>query len=182
MPSVLIIMEVTHVNVKMVLVVLVEVQMVATIWMSVRLFIIHVLYMLHVSMIMVYMNVNAFLDTLVMDSNAMILTSVSLGFIIVPSIVIVSITKAVTYVNAMLDIRKQLMLLASAKKDRVLVAVLIWMNAQPELILVLIFIFAIILLAVIRVTVRMDILVMVINATMLMSVEVILKGTLLTAI
>ena len=82
-------MAVTHVNVKMVLVEVVEVQMVASIWMNVRLFIIRVRDMLFVSMIMVYMNVNVSMDTLVMAWIAMILTSVSVGFIVVPYIVTV---------------------------------------------------------------------------------------------
>ena len=82
-------MAVTHVNVKMVLVEVAEVQMVASIWMSVRLFIIRVRDMLFVLMIMVYMNVNVSMDTLVMAWSAMILTSVSVGFIVVPYIVTV---------------------------------------------------------------------------------------------
>ena len=82
-------MAVTHVNVKMVLVEVVEVQMVASIWMSVRLFIIRARDMLFVLMIMVYMNVNVSMDTLVMAWSAMMLTSVSVGFIVVPYIVTV---------------------------------------------------------------------------------------------
>jgi len=109
-------MAVTLVNAKMVLVVVVEVQMVASIWMSVRLFIIHVRDMLFVLMITVYMNVNVLMDILAMGLNAMILTSVSAGFTVVPYKVTVSITKGASYVNAMLDLKKPPMLTASAKK------------------------------------------------------------------
>ena len=109
-------MAVTLVNVKMVLVVAVEVQMVASIWMSVRLFIIHVRNMLFVLMTMVYMSVNVLMDILAMGLNAMILMSVSLGFTIVPYKAIVSITMGASYVNAMMDLKKPPMWTASAKK------------------------------------------------------------------
>ena len=132
-------------------------------------------------MIMVYMNVNVLLDTLVMDLNAMILTSVSWGFITVPFKAIASITTGVIFVNAMLDIKKLLVLITSVKKDRVSVAALIWTNAFHVPTPVLNFTFAITLLAVIPVIVKPDIRVMVINAKMLTSVEVISKVTQLTA-
>ena len=109
-------MAVTHANVKMVLVVVVEVQMVASIWMSVRLSIIHVRDMLFVLMTTVYMSVNVLMDILAMGLNAMILTSVSLGFTVVPYKVTVSIMKGASYVNAMMDLKKPPMLMTSAKK------------------------------------------------------------------
>ena len=109
-------MAVTHANVEMVLVVGVEVQMVASIWMSVRLSIIHVRDMLFVLMTTVYMSVNVLMDILAMGLNAMILTSVSLGFTVVPYKVTVSIMKGASYVNAMMDLKKPPMLMTSAKK------------------------------------------------------------------
>ena len=109
-------MAVTHANVEMVLVVGVEVQMVASIWMSVRLSIIHVRDMLFVLMTTVYMSVNVLMDILAMGLNAMILTSVSLGFTVVPYKVIVSITKGASYVNVMMDLKMPPMLTVSAKK------------------------------------------------------------------
>ena len=109
-------MAVTHANVKTVLVVVVEVQMVASIWMSVRLSIIHVRDMLFVLMTTVYMSVNVLMDILAMGLNAMILTSVSLGFTVVPYKVTVSIMKGASYVNAMMDLKKPPMLMTSAKK------------------------------------------------------------------
>ena len=90
--------------------------MVASIWMSVRLSIIHVRDMLFVLMTMVYMSVNVLMDILAMGLNAMILMSVSLGFTIAPYKVTVSITKGASYVNAMMDLKKLPMLTASAKK------------------------------------------------------------------
>ena len=90
--------------------------MVASIWMSVRLSIIHVRDMLFVLMTTVYMSVNVLMDILAMGLNAMILTSVSLGFTVVPYKVTVSITKAASYVNAMMDLKKPPMLMTSAKK------------------------------------------------------------------
>ena len=79
--SVLITMAVIPVNVTMVSADQVEVKMDALTWTNVRPFITRVLFMLYAITIMVYMNVNVLLVSLVTGSIALIWTNVHLDFI-----------------------------------------------------------------------------------------------------